>query len=177
MTDDTVDIRRRGLLRGRIRPARPAIRPPWSMQDRFTSLCIRCGKCGDACPEGILVTGDGGFPEIDFSRGECTFCGSCADVCPAPVFNKPVFHDTARRPWDAVAAVAASCLSAQGITCRSCQDACEHSAIGFTLAPGGVAHAHVEAQVCTGCGACVSTCPVGAITIHVQTEGTHAAQA
>src|SRR4051812_42072270 len=123
MTCDTVDIRRRSLLRGRARPSRPAIRPPWSDQNSFTSLCIRCGKCGEACPEGIIAAGDGGFPEIDFQKGECTFCGACAAACPAPVFG-----DTAGNPWNAVAAAGASCLSAQGITCRSCQDACDQSA-------------------------------------------------
>jgi ferredoxin-type protein NapF len=170
MTHDTVDIRRRWFLRGRTRASPPTIRPPWSRLERFTSLCTRCGACQGACPEGILRPGDGGFPEVDFGLGECSFCGACADACPAPVFDR-----AAARPWDIAAAVGSTCLSAQGIVCRSCQDACPHSAIRFTLAPGGVAHARVEAQSCTGCGACLSICPVGAVTMQTQTGEDHAA--
>jgi ferredoxin-type protein NapF len=169
MTDDTVDIGRRGLLRGRTRALPSAIRPPWSRLDRFTSLCTRCGACADACPEGILRAGDGGFPEVDFRLGECSFCGACADACPAPVFDR-----AAARPWDLMATIGAACLSARGVVCRSCQDACQHSAIRFTPSPGGVAHARVETHSCTGCGACVSICPVGAITMRTETGEGHA---
>jgi ferredoxin-type protein NapF len=170
MADNTVDIRRRGLLRGRTRISPPAIRPPWSRLDRFAALCIRCGACQEACPESILRAGDGGFPEVDFGLGECSFCGACADSCPAPVFDR-----AAARPWDITAKIGASCLSARGIACRSCQDTCPHSAIRFTLAPGGVAQPHVEAQSCTGCGACVSICPVGAVTMRTEIGEGHAA--
>ena len=167
MTDDTVDLRRRGFLRGRMRAAPTALRPPWSRPDAFTSLCTRCGACARACPEGILRAGDGGFPEIDFSQRECTFCAACADACPEPVFER-----TAGRPWAHAAAIGPS---AQGITCRSCQDACPESAIRFTLALGGVARATVDAVACTGCGACVSACPINAVTIQPQPESAHAA--
>jgi len=47
--------------------------------------CTRCGACAAACPETIITAGDGGFPAVDFHRGECTFCGACADACPVKI--------------------------------------------------------------------------------------------
>jgi ferredoxin-type protein NapF len=170
---DSVDPGRRSFLRGRRRPAPPAIRPPWSQsEDHFTALCTRCGACSAACPEGIIQAGDGGFPEINFILGECSFCGACADACPAPLFDR---SDTAR-PWELTAIIGETCFATRGIVCRSCQDVCPHAAIRFTLAPGGIAHAHVDAGSCTGCGACVSACPAGAIAIKSQREVADAAR-
>ncbi|WP_448208085.1 ferredoxin-type protein NapF [Azospirillum sp. sgz302134] len=168
--DETIDAGRRRFLRGRLRAAPDAVRPPWSRIAHFTALCTRCGACARACPEGILRPGDGGFPEIDFSRGECSFCGACADACPAPVFDR-----SAARPWALTAALGPSCLAVQRVVCRSCRDACPESAIRFTLMPGGAAQGAVDAQACTGCGACVSACPVDAVSIHPRPEDAHAA--
>nr|WP_211112651.1 ferredoxin-type protein NapF [Azospirillum sp. SYSU D00513] len=158
-------------MRGKARTAPDAIRPPWSRADLFTSLCTRCGSCAGACPETILRPGDGGFPEVDFSRGECSFCGACAEACPEPVFaitaegTRDGSAASYSRPWSHVAAVADTCLSAQRVFCRSCGEACPESAIRFALARGGVAQALVDASSCTGCGACVSACPSNSITM------------
>ena len=52
-----------------------AIRPPWSVNEAdFTDKCTRCGDCILVCETQIIVKGDGGFPEIQFDKGECTFC-------------------------------------------------------------------------------------------------------
>ena len=65
-----VDASRRGFLRGRPRP-RAEIRPPWALTEpAFSARCTRCGDCLTACPQKILVAGDGGFPTVDFARGE-----------------------------------------------------------------------------------------------------------
>ncbi len=71
MADERTDaqpmISRRGLLKGRIGRSRERVRPPWSRPGReFTSRCTRCSDCIEACPEKIIVVGDGGFPEVDF---------------------------------------------------------------------------------------------------------------
>ncbi|WP_209781083.1 ferredoxin-type protein NapF [Azospirillum agricola] len=161
MDGDATDLGRRGFLTGRRHPPRP-IRPPWSMSEFFTSLCSRCDACVDACPEAILRPGDGGFPEADFSLGECSFCGACAEACPEPIF------DRAARPWALAVGVTDRCLAARRVVCRSCQDACPESAIRFAPAPGGAAHARIDGDACTGCGACVASCPAGAVTLHAQ---------
>ena len=84
---------RRALLRGDPTPTEPPLRPPWSVaEDIFTDVCTRCGECLAACPEKILIRGDGGFPGVDFQRGECTFCRACVDACPEPAFLDTAEH-------------------------------------------------------------------------------------
>lgn len=70
-------------------------RLPWVENESvFTSKCTRCEKCINACEENIIVKGDGGFPIVDFTKGECTFCEGCANSCPEALFDltaEPVF--------------------------------------------------------------------------------------
>ena len=150
---------RRALLSGRLHPERSPIRPPWARLDQFGELCTRCDACIRACPEGILLGGESGLPEVDFTRGECTFCGTCAEVCPAPVF------DRAAAPWAVAAWVGQSCLAAAGVVCQACRDCCPVDAIRFRPVPGRVARPEIDLESCTGCGACVAPCPVAAIRV------------
>lgn len=170
---DDVDLGRRRFLRGRARCEPAPVRPPWAVAGRFTATCVRCSGCVAACPEGIIAVGDGGFPEVDFRRGECSFCGACADACPHPVFERvDPATGAARAPWEHVAVIAEpSCFSVQRVFCRGCGDACPQSAIRFRLAPGGAALPAVDGAACTGCGACVAACPAGAVTVHDTRKG------
>jgi pyruvate formate lyase activating enzyme len=43
------------------------------------TLCTKCGKCAEICPEGALVYEAGKFPRID--REKCSGCGTCSAVC------------------------------------------------------------------------------------------------
>jgi len=58
------------------------------------SLCTKCGKCADICPEGALVYEAGKFPQI--IRSKCTGCGKCSSVCSYGAFilyGKPMSAD------------------------------------------------------------------------------------
>lgn len=159
---------RRGFLRGSVRAAAPAPRPPWAREERdFISSCTRCDACIDACPTAILVRADGGFPAVDFSRGECTFCGDCVTHCAPRALLRPAEGDA---PWSLKASIGQACLAAAGVECRVCGENCPVGAIRFRPRIGGVALPQLEAEACTGCGACFAPCPTRAIVVQAPVE-------
>ncbi|MCR9086248.1 MAG: ferredoxin-type protein NapF [Rhodobacteraceae bacterium] len=152
---------RRGFLRGvSLRDDSRAIRPPGAHPARFAELCTDCDLCVSECPENILSIDATGRPVLDPASGSCTFCGLCAEACPTGALSPDRIADW---PWRAQ--VAPSCLSLNGVSCRSCQDACEADAIRFRLQIGGRAQPVLDTDACTGCGACASVCPAGAISL------------
>ena len=156
--------RRRFFLRGQVTAAahvaRP--RPPWSVAEGdFVERCTRCNACVDVCPERILRVGDGGFPEVSFEQRGCTECGACATAC-VPVALHRVPDAT---PWAWRPVIGSACLAQRKVECRVCGERCDHAAIRFRPALGGVAQPFVDASRCTGCGACVAPCPTAAITM------------
>ena len=157
-----VDAGRRGFLFGRSRPVAPQQRPPWALAEAaFIDRCTRCGDCLKACPTGILVGGNGGFPTVDFSRGECTFCGDCVTACRPGALSRQ--QDAP--PWRLIAVIAPNCLAEQRIECRVCDDQCDHRAIRMSPRLGACPLPEIDADKCTGCGACVAPCPAKAIAI------------
>ncbi|MCG9698310.1 ferredoxin-type protein NapF [Shewanella sp. Isolate11] len=155
---NSINHQRRNLFR---RNNKSAIRPPWSKTDiEFTDICTRCNKCIDNCETHILIRGDGGFPEVDFTIDECSFCQRCVEVCPEPLFN-----DVSQAPWSITAHINDTCLTHTGVWCQSCKDSCDSQAIKFTAAIGQAPKPMILNDLCTGCGACVSPCPNHSITI------------
>ncbi|MCW8334945.1 ferredoxin-type protein NapF [Vibrio paucivorans] len=155
-----VDLSRRRLFKRKVVNSGQLCLPWVKDPSHFTNDCTRCGKCVENCETNIIVNGDGGFPTIDFSIGECTFCYQCAIACPESLFKQ---EDTA--PWQAVATINNKCLSQQNIECRSCGDMCDSMAIQFKLEVGKVAQPHINLDECNGCGACVAVCPTSSIDV------------
>lgn len=152
---------RRNFLRGRWRPAPRRVRPPWGLAEAdFTDRCTRCPACRAACPQDIIVAGDGGFPEVDFQRGECTFCGACREAC-----NAGAFSARSAPPWRLEVRIGADCLALREVVCRSCAEQCERDAIVFRRNGARVALPGLDEQRCTACGACVGSCPSRAISV------------
>ena len=160
-------VNRRQFLRGDLRGDRRQPRPPWAAPEPvFLDGCDRCGRCVEACPEGILKVGSGGFPVVDFRPGECTFCEACVEVCrPGVLHITRDAHGRAASPWDAEVRIGENCLAHQGVVCQICGEQCEERAIRFQHAAGGKVLPVVDNAVCTGCGACVGPCPVRAVTV------------
>ncbi len=162
-----MDPRRRSFLRGQVGAANGAAmrappRPPWAIAEAaFAQACTRCGDCVKACPQQVLVVGDGGYPQISFEKRGCTFCGDCVRACATPALSRTMTET----PWSLKATIGTACLAAQRVECRVCGERCEAQAIRFRPRLGGVAQPVLDANACTGCGDCVAPCPVGAITV------------
>ena len=156
-TDDKDEVSSLGLL---------PQRPPWALSESlFTDKCTRCNECISVCEEEIITKADGGFPELDFNRGECTFCEACLDVCePAALFkqseNKAFYFDIK---------IDDSCLAKLKTHCQSCKDVCDTRAITMPwpkdVSFGAIQTPEIHIGDCTSCGACISTCPSDSITI------------
>ncbi len=58
----------------------PVQAPPQNEPLVCTARCCACGRCIEACPEGVLAAGEGqtivAHPEL------CDACLACEDVCP-----------------------------------------------------------------------------------------------
>ncbi|UWX03846.1 ferredoxin-type protein NapF [Pseudoxanthomonas sp. NC8] len=152
-------LTRRALLFGESPVGTVAMRPPRAVEaGLFAERCTRCDDCVRACPEQVLVRDGDGLPRFDPTRGECTFCGDCVQACASGALQASVAP-----PWELRASVHEGCLPAHGVVCASCREVCPESAIH--VAPGARGAATVDAARCSGCGACVAICPVGAITL------------
>ena len=158
----TAVVGRRDFLRGRLF-ADPVRRPPHAITEaRFLARCNGCGDCVEACPQHILSLVDR-TPQIDFGigKGGCTFCDACTTACPTGALN---IEKAA--PWRWLAEIVyPNCLPYNRMPCRTCADACETDAIRFHPMTRGKEIALIDAEACTGCGACKSVCPVSAIRL------------
>lgn len=161
-------ISRRAFFGGRQAAGFRRILPPGATAEGLLA-CNACGSCANACPTHIISLVDD-LPSLDFSGGECTFCGECSKVCPEQVFQVPLLD---RFPH--IALITDSCLARDRVECQSCRDVCPEQAIRFRPQAGGPFLPALDDQLCNGCGACISVCPVAAIKVReLSQEGAHA---
>ena len=155
-------LSRREFFQVSLRQGAPAPRPPWAVAEiEFLRSCSACDLCVEQCPEEIISRGGGGFPQINFDRGACTFCRKCLEVCQDGAL---VAGDG--QPWKIKASINSWCLAHKGVECRVCAEHCEIDAISLLLG-GSAAIPIVNAEQCSGCGACVAPCPAHAIGMDV----------
>lgn len=153
---------RRNFLRGKVSTHAAQLRPPWAgAESEFTALCTRCGDCARTCPTRIIKQGDAGYPTVDFALGECTFCGNCAAACQPQALRR----NEETPAWRIRAKIGETCLANRQVECRICGEQCGENAIRFSPQLGGVSLPQLDGDRCTGCGACVASCPVRAITV------------
>lgn len=92
-----------GLGAVRYAGSAPLVRPPGGQdEEALVSACIRCEKCYEVCPRGVIAPAhleDGILnmrtPSMDFKAGWCDFCThedagpQCVNVCPTQALVLP----------------------------------------------------------------------------------------
>ena len=157
-------VSRRQFLRGNVTGRTTVLRPPWAVTDSdFVARCDQCAECINACPSHLIQPGSDGFPEINFQNGECDFCTACARACGTGAL---AYCDDPRQPvWSLAASIDSECIAYHEVMCRTCGEHCEAAAIQFVPVVGRGSMPRGEVERCTGCGACISVCPVKAMRI------------
>ncbi|MFR8044650.1 MAG: 4Fe-4S dicluster domain-containing protein [Eggerthella lenta] len=179
-----LDVSRRALLIGagstaallglgalRYAGHNPLVRPPGGQDEaRLVSACIRCEKCYEACPRGVIVPAhieDGLLgmrsPALKFDADFCDYCADenggeplCVKVCPTEALALPA-DATAENTLLGLAVIdEAQCLhsATRGAVTATTRALRGHRADGRGANP----HVSVLADKCNGCGACESVC-------------------
>jgi ferredoxin-type protein NapF len=158
-SNSKTDYSKRAFLRGRAPVATPSLNLPWATAGAIENNCSQCMDRKKACPQNLIVTGDGGYPTVSFASSGCDFCGLCEEAC-----NENVFAKT-KDAFGWHAAVSLKCITHSASLCESCRDSSETQAISFKPRIGHAPRPEISIDDCTGYSFCISTCPTNAISL------------
>lgn len=115
--------------------------------------CLGYGSCFRACKFNAMRIEDG-IAVVD--KEKCKACGMCIAACPKKLIEmKPYDQKTYVQCFSNEKGKALMDVCLVGcIGCRLCVKTCEHDAITVTDNL-----AHIDAEKCVDCGACVDKCP------------------
>lgn len=145
------------------------VRPPGGQdEERLISACIRCEKCYEVCPHGVIAPAhieDGVVnmrtPVMNFDAAWCDWCAEanggvplCVECCPTEALALPAGAVEETTVLGVAVIKEDWCLAYRLTGCRFCYDACEFEAIELD----SESRPSVVADRCNGCGACESVC-------------------
>ena len=162
--------------------AQAGLRPPGALpEDDFLSRCIRCFRCGDACPNRAIValneeTGrdfsrkpgaaEAGTPVIFPRRQACMLCQGvpgeellCTAACPTGALQlvRKEADDIQEKVKMGTARIDRNiCYSWNGASCGVCARACPFE--GQALKIGWFERPEIDPDFCIGCGLCERAC-------------------
>ncbi|WP_312979695.1 ferredoxin-type protein NapF [Atlantibacter sp.] len=160
-------VSRRGLFRAFVTASRnvappPAALPPWPLPPgtvtsaEFFARCDQCQHCVQACPMGILIARQDGFPQLTIEYASCDGCGKCIQACSGGALQPQPRFDTRLRPSFSDACTHGS----RG--CEICVEGCPQQACVI----GGSGLPEADHDRCNGCGECLIQCDRQAVTLH-----------
>ena len=154
------------------------LRPPGGEdEDRFLSLCIRCGLCVDACPYDTLKLASlsdlaaNGTPFFEPRNIPCYLCDDipCIDKCPTNALDDKYLKKP-KGVFETKMGVAiidtATCVAYWGLRCDACYRACPliDKALKIEYKHNDRTNKHayilpvVDNEICVGCGKCERAC-------------------
>jgi len=158
------------------------MRPPGALpEEEFLSVCIRCRRCGDACPNQCIApytpeagrrfsmkpgSAEEGTPVIFPRQQACNLCQktpgdalACTDACPTGALRlvKKTAAEIREKVRMGVAEVDTNlCWSYNGSSCGVCVKACPFE--GSALRAGQLETPLLDPEFCVGCGLCERAC-------------------
>lgn len=163
------------------------LRPPGAEnEERFLSLCIRCGLCVDACPYDTLKlatlkdVAQQGTPFFEARKTPCYLCDDipCISKCPTNALDKSYLEKekgVLEVKMGTAIVDSTNCIAYWGIRCEACYRACPliDKALKIEMKHNERTEKHafflpvVDNEFCVGCGKCEQACVTqkAAITI------------
>ena len=143
-----------------------AVVPPGAQSvQQLSARCTGCQLCVSACPNQVLKSTDNGGgmlqPTMTFERGYCRVnCATCADVCPAGAI-RPITpaQKSSMQIGRAVINLDRCITVTDKVTCTACAKICPPRVINLVGPEDAPKKPVVDAERCTGCGACEYVCP------------------